>query len=376
MARRATAAGKRHARGRAAIDRAADCRRLGSRCSSVAAISVDDDFFALGGDSLLAVQLAVAIEEEFRFTLPATALLAASRLGDLARLLDRPATAMTRATLVALRPARARSQRPKFFCVHGVGGGVVDYRALSQALGPEQPFYGLQARGLDGESPVDSDIGQMARHYVEVLRGEQASGPYHLGGYCFGGVVAFEMAHQLRAAGEDVRLVAILEGYAPRRAANGLLARRCLDAIDLARGLPYWVGDYLRLESMALRARNRRLLRMVTSKGRRLLGHQAQVGATEYLDGAESQPARIQRVLTAHVTAMRAYVPPTFDGRVVLFRTRQRPLRAPSWDMGWGDVARAPVEVHMVAGAHATILQPPHVHVLAQKLEPFLRPTS
>lgn len=340
-------------------------------------IALDDDFFDLGGDSLLAAQLAIEIEEEFRRILPPSALLDSPTIEQLARLLDAPERRAAQATLVALRPARARPLRPPFFCVHGLGGGVVDYRPLARALGPEQPFFAIQARGLDGVSPVDTSIEEMARHYVEAVRAEQANGPYHLGGYCFGGVVAFEMARQLRAAAAEVALVAILEGYPPRRPPPG--RSRGHDwryAFDVLRGLPYWLGDYLRLERLGMRARNRRLLRMLRRRLARLAGARIPLEPGHVLDSPPSLPARVQRVLTAHLAAIGDYAPAPYPGRLVLFRTSQRVLRAPSWEMGWGDLTTESVDVQPVPGSHATILAEPHVRVLAEKLGAFLSPPA
>jgi len=334
-------------------------------------IAPDDDFFEIGGDSLLAAELMVAIEEEFGLTLPNRVLLDAPTIAGLARLLAQPPLPAPEDLLVPLLRRRAQPLRPAFFCVHGIGGGVLDYRPLSQALGPEQAFYAIQAIGLDGKAPLDASIEEMAGRYVEVVRAEQPRGPYHLGGYCFGGVVAFEMARRLVAEGERVALLAILEGWAPRRAgaAGGWQL-----ALDRVRGLPFWLGDYLRLERMELRARLRRVARRLGKRALRLAGARVELEVGDFLAGASQQSARFQRALALHLEALRAYAPLPYGGeRLVVFRTARRLPRSPTWDRGWSALASAPIEVETIPGAHATILQEPHVRVLAEKLATYLR---
>jgi len=106
-------------------------------------------------------------------------------------------------------------QRPPFFCVHAAGGNVLEYLDLARALGPDQPFYGLQAKGLDGKQEPHTTIKQMATHYIAEMREVQPEGPYLIGGRSSGGTIAFEMACQLSAAGQDVALLALLDTYPP-----------------------------------------------------------------------------------------------------------------------------------------------------------------
>lgn len=333
-------------------------------------INLDDDFFELGGDSLLAARLLIEIEDQFHCSLPSTALLESPTITRLARLLDHPQLPTLRQTLVPIQPVRPPFQRPVFFCVHGLGGGVLDYRPLSHALGPEQPFYALQARGLDGTSPIDTSIAAMAAHYVRTVKAFQPAGPYYLGGYCFGGVVAHEMARQLTAGADIVALVAILEGYAP--SAAGQRNGRWTFAVNFVRTLPYWLRDYLQLGRIQMQARNRRLMRVARKRLLHLAGFATELSARDLLDAPLPRSPQLQKVLESHLAAARHYAPKPYTGRVVLFRTPQRLLRAPEHDMGWSRLATEPVDVQMIAGSHGTILQEPHVRVLAEKLSRFL----
>jgi pimeloyl-ACP methyl ester carboxylesterase len=174
----------------------------------VKSIGLDQNYFDLGGDSPLAVQLFAQIEKAFNVKLPLATLFEAPTIEELARILLREASTPRWSPLVAIQPA---GSRPPFFCIHGAGGNVLIYRDLSQNLGPDQPFYGLQSPGLDGSRPPLTRIEEMAALYVKEIRTVQPYGPYFLGGYCMGGTIAYEMAQQLRAQGEQVGLLALFD---------------------------------------------------------------------------------------------------------------------------------------------------------------------
>jgi acyl-CoA synthetase (AMP-forming)/AMP-acid ligase II len=250
--------------------------------------------------------------------------------------------------------------------------GVLDYRPLSHALGAEQPFYGLQARGVDGAGPIDTSIEEMAAHYVQTIKAVQPQGPYYLGGYCFGGIVAYEMARQLTAAADSVALVAIMEGYAPIGDAQRKATWREWQFVgNFVRTLPYWLRDYLRLGRMRRQARGRRIIRVARKRLLRLAGFKVALEVQDMFDGP-SRPAQLQKVLESHLAAARQYSPTSYAGGVVLFRTPQRLLQAPEQDMGWSKLSTKPVDVQMIAGSHGTILEEPHVRVLAEKLRSLL----
>jgi thioesterase domain-containing protein len=185
----------------------------------------------------------------------------------------------------------------------------------------------------------------MAADYVRWVRSVQPHGPYYLGGYCYGGVVAFEMARQLEAAGEEVRLVAVMEGYAVERSAVRKQLWRPTVIGRLLRNLPYWLKDNFHPEGPYLRN-----------------------WKTRGYNPAAELPDRKQ-VLDAHDLAMAAYKPGPYRGRVTLLRVKTLSLfRAHDPAMGWADVAAGGVDIRMVPGAHYNILEQPHVAGLAEQL--------
>jgi phthiocerol/phenolphthiocerol synthesis type-I polyketide synthase E len=171
-------------------------------------IRVEQNYFDLGGDSLLAVKLFGQIEKIFHVALPLATLFEAPSIAEMARILASEREVSRWSSLVPIQPG---GSRPKFFCLHGAGGNVLIYRELAEYLGPDQPVYGLQSRGLDGNSIPHTRIEDMAQSYVQEIRRVQTSGPYYLGGYCLGGTIAYEVAQQLQASGETVALLALFD---------------------------------------------------------------------------------------------------------------------------------------------------------------------
>ncbi|MCC6344065.1 MAG: hypothetical protein IT166_17820 [Bryobacterales bacterium] len=182
--------------------------RIWESILGIDSIQPDQDYFDLGGDSSLAVQMFARIEKLFQVKLPLATLYEASTIAGLARIIGGETASSGWSPLVSIQPA---GSRPPFFCFHGAGGNVLNYQKLSGHMGPDQPFYGLQSQGLDGVSPPLTSIQEMAALYIKKIRTVQPYGPYFLGGYCMGGTIAYEAAQQLTSAGETVALLALLD---------------------------------------------------------------------------------------------------------------------------------------------------------------------
>ena len=178
-------------------------------------IGVTDDFFDLGGHSLLAARLAARIEEQFGRSLALSDLLKGSTIELLAARLEEPVVSRGGSPLVDLG---ATGPGLPLILVHPIGGGILCYNALARCFDGTRNVLGLEADGLEGEAAPETDLVRMASRYVDALRLERPRGPYLLGGWSMGGIVAFEMARQLAAVGAEVPLVFLIDSPVPGRA--------------------------------------------------------------------------------------------------------------------------------------------------------------
>ncbi len=330
-------------------------------------IGVRDGFFKLGGHSLLAVPLMVRVRELFGRELPLASLFQAGTVENLAALLRREGEVPPREPLVAIT-APSAGGRPPFFCVHPAGGNVLCYAELARALGPRQPFYGLQLPEVDAATPTE--LPALAALYVQALRRAQPQGPYHLGGWSLGGVVAFEMARQLAASGQTVELLALVDVPPP-----GVRAAWEEEEVDLmawfARDLAALSGQRVAVSPADLRRipADDRLRRVVAAaQAAHLLP--PNVGLRE----AESLFA----VFRTTQRAMRAYVPSPYPGAALLVvvgdpAAEEGEEAAPqdaqaSPELAWAPLVLGGLTVERIAGDHYTIVRPPHVEALADLL--------
>ena len=187
--------------------------RIWERVFQLDSIGIQDDFFELGGHSLLAGRVFVEIQKSFGKNLPPTTLLRAPTIERLASLLRSEQEVPRWSSLV---PIRTEGRRAPLFCMHAGAGTILYYQDLAHALGPDQPVYGLQARGLYGDQPPHSEVAEMAAHYASEIRTVQPAGPYYLAGFCFGGLLAFSVASELRRTGGEIALLSSFEGGSPR----------------------------------------------------------------------------------------------------------------------------------------------------------------
>jgi len=172
-----------------------------------------DDFFELGGDSLMALSLFLHIEERVGETLPITAIYDAPTIAKLTERLLNGAAPARRTNLVELRAASGRRPGAPLFLLHGMGGSVMVLRGLARAIGGERAVWGVEAEGMDGQTTPHGSVEEMADAAVQEIRSVAPQGPYLLAGYSFGGLVALEVARRLAAAGEEVALLAMLDTF-------------------------------------------------------------------------------------------------------------------------------------------------------------------
>jgi amino acid adenylation domain-containing protein len=335
-------------------------------------IGVADKFFDLGGHSLLAVRLLARIEKVFDKRLPLAAIFQFPTIEELANVIHDKSDATTGTSLVEIQ---GQGDRPPLFLVHGVGGGMFwGYGNLSRHLGTDQPVYAFKSRGLDGLDEF-STIEEMAAQYTADLRAFQPSGPYLLGGYCFGGNVAYEMARLLQSQGERVGLLALMN-CAPTGTSYTRIRLTPAFCLRFLKNTGYWLDYVWQLQPAQQRDLFKWKLRSLVRKISRLIGRwrgsSADMDVEELVD-LSNQPDHCRKLWEVHVRALMEHHTKPFDGHVTLFRTRGHQFIC-SYDpqYGWGELVRGGVTVKIIPGAHESILEEPHVQTMAMQLKTCL----
>src|SRR5438445_8318298 len=313
-------------------------------------IGVDENFFELGGDSLLAARLFIQIEKAFQTELPLAVLLEAPTIRQLAGIISAPIVHSLRSSLVAVQP---RGTKLPLFCVPGHDGEIVNLRYLSRSLGTDQPFFGLTAQGHSGEEP-NKTVEDMAAHYLREIRTIQSRGPYFLSGLCFGGMVAYEIARLLKTQGEEVALLALFNTPSPDALKGWPFGRICL-----TKRMTY---ELRRLRTLPIKEKLAVLGRQVAGLIR--LVHetfdQALWRARSQSLGAcaGKEARRLRSVANLNILAAKAYYPAPYAGRIILFLTEEVRSRY-AFDPArcWGDLAAEGIEIYPVAGVNRLCLQ-------------------
>jgi amino acid adenylation domain-containing protein len=340
-----------------------------------------DDFFALGGHSLMALRMFSRINREFDRSLPLATLLQNPCIAKLAALLEHPSVseekpvpkplpAMLQSPLKGgkgniVTLAEGGNQRP-LFCIHGGDGGVIFYRGLAALMPKDLPFHAIESLELGNSGKIDAtSIEDTAAAYVANLLKVQANGPFRLAGYSFGGVVAHEMACQLTEMGHKVEFLGLFDTHNPAAPAR---------AYSLAERLQvFWrqsAGDSFFTRLGHLRARIGEGIRT-----HRRVKAELAAAASGPAD-AYSDLRRVQ-VREENWRAMLAYQPRPFVGRITLFKTShvndkvERPA-----DYGWADLARSGLDIVSVSGHHLALFGPEHIGTLADALIRSLKRTT
>jgi amino acid adenylation domain-containing protein len=323
---------------------------------------VTEDFFELGGNSLLAVRLLGLIRQTFGYDVPIASLFRGptiERLADLLR--SRDAETEDHGPLVLIRKGNTRSP---LFCMHPVGGNVLCYSALARKLDSDLPLYAIQSPALSGDAAnAPRSIETMAADYMAAIRKIQPHGPYRLSGWSMGGVIAFEMARQIEAMGETVSLLALIDAY-PDECEIG--AREALSAAALAAMFAAELGATTGLE---------------LGDGFPPIGDlddpENQLALANYVQESNliatgATPEQIQTLLRAFMTnevALRNYTPASYGGGVILLRASTETAEArKTYGGGWETWVRGQIDTVVVPGTHYSIMREPGVEKIAETL--------
>jgi thioesterase domain-containing protein len=287
-----------------------------------------------------------------------------------------------------LLPLRATGEKRPLFCLHHIAGLGLQYWDLVSQLSDQQPVYALQADGLDGQTPPRTSVEDMAAHYAELIRKVQPGGPYLLAGYSFGGVIAYEIAQQLIDSGAEVALLALIDRPIPdsllrtdREAPDSLDAEWSMGVVRLIESM--WgvrvAAPDGELQRFTVEQLLERILNAVQDDG------DAKAAAFRSLvqSTGEELLRNIFRVVEANAAASRVYTPRSYPGKITLFRAAELHSGAnqgfaaifPENDLGWRRLA-ADVTVHELPGDHFSIMAPPIVAALANKLQQALDAAS
>jgi aspartate racemase len=341
--------------------------QLWRRILDVPHIGLGDDFFDLGGHSLAAAHMFFEIERLTGKKLPLATLFQASTVGELAEILRKDGWSPPWSSLVPINPGG--SQLP-LFLVHGAEGNVLLYRRLAHHLGPDQPVYGLQSQGLNGNGSFHTSIEEMASHYVRELIALQPSGPYRLGGYCLGGTIAFEMAQQLQAQGERVSLVAMLDTYNPNTLP--LVKLRTMMPLLLLQNVWFHSANFCL-------AGNKDRWSFVREKWdvalARLEIRLRAVYHALHVRGSPGVRNSYPHLMVKRVNdeAASRYVPRPYSGRVVVIQPKANFSGLDDPSLGWNEVVHEGLEVRRIRVYPKGMLVEPFVQMLAQELSAYLR---
>lgn len=337
--------------------------KIWAKILRVKQVGLNDNFFELGGHSLAAVRMLSEVQKLTGRTLPLATLFHAATVETFAEMIRREGWAPSWTSLVPMQPLGSSTP---LFLVHGAEGNVLLYRSLTRYLGPDQPVYGLQSQGLNGDGRFNTTIQEMASQYVKEVMIVQPDGPYFLGGYCLGGIIAFEMAQQLSAMGEKVGLVVMLDTYNPNAASR----------LRLSGKLPMHFFENLWFHCAniaALRSRERRKflrekvdieltrLRIRLHAGRHLL---------QRAWGRKSQNNYPHLVVKkVNDQAALRYRPQPYAGRVAVIRPTGHFSGLASESLGWSEIARHDLEVHQLPVYPKGMLVEPFSRLLAETLK-------
>lgn len=332
----------------------------------VGAIGPDDDFFDLGGHSLLTIRLIDRVRESYGTRLPVSSVFKAPTPRKMAAALARQEQSGGQRALALLQP---EGTRPPLYCVHGIPGTLFEFDNLVRQIGKDQPVYGIESPVRDG-TPVPDSLEATASRYVEEIRSHQPHGPYHLIAYCAGGAFAYEVARQIHDAGEKVGFLGIIDYPAPKQELKSHFWPCYRYAMDNLGGAIVHMSGFRRAPA---KERVRRFLGTPGFLVKKVLMIPHEVvsspkppetrTANPYPDWVVSMPEPQRTIAMRNTDVLANYIPAAYGGKVVIFVSSSRVTtgkRVGEYEktFGWKKLARGGVTRYVIRGDHGTIISP------------------
>ena len=347
-----------------------------SEVLGVTPIGVEDRFFESGGDSISTLQLLSLLQERMGKSLSIGFLLGNPSVTQMAQELG--SNSIDSSTDPVLLPINPHGEQPPFFYAHGIFGDISSLTNMVPMFSPDQPVYGLQAAGLHPDLEPDRTIEQMAQRYVRSIRQVQPDGPYYVGGFCFGGVLAYEIARTLEQQGEKTAFLAIIEGVAPRQfhRRQSILSRQRLTEVKYSG--EYWLNGYEEFGGRQVGRRVKRILGLNSGKPQRTGRNEVFDNMVDFDEFELARPESQFELKEINRQAINSFTPLAYGGHVTLFLGRHKHIGHTLFQTidpqrGWGNLAAGGVTMRYVQGSHIGLLRQPFVIDLAQQLQEALR---
>ena len=323
-------------------------------------VGIHDDFFELGGHSMIAVQAMSRLEKETGKRLPLASLLEAPTVEKLSRLVSSDPKSVNWNSLVPIKPS---GNKMPLYIVHGFGMNVLLFNNVAKNMDPDQPVYALQAKGLNRADETLDKMEDIAAHYVSEILVQNPGDAFALAGYSFGGIIAFEMAKQLKAMGKQIRMLAMFDTYA-----------------DNSDYLDPWTTKFRKkfmrqfpkmlFVSKSFVRRPGKTITYQVEYVKRVLNERFGIFSNEEEDGYN---ANDDKIIEKYEYAYRHYKMTAYDGSIDLFKVKTRLYFLDDLEfLGWKPFARQGVDVHEISGDHKTFLMPPHARDFGRILQATL----
>ncbi len=343
-------------------------------------ISVNDNFFNIGGNSLIAVQIFAKIDTRFKIRLPFDTIIMSPTIRQLSLFLDRTDAKPLSGRIVPLQP---NGTKTPLFCIHTIGASLLQYEGLAKCMGEDRPIYGILPQGLDGnEKPLDS-IEEMAALYIKRIREIQPNGPYNLLGFSAAGSIAYEMARQLDLEGQQVGFAGLLDHPAPNQANEYDKTRimRYMKNINLWSARFYYHFFKVRSNKKTDILKNYRVgVNAIVMRKIYTIRNKPLPDRLVYQPFVMNLPGPERNVSMRFFDGLRKYRPGVYNGKITLFVAEETDKES-YWlskyhyydpKMGWGKLVKDGVDVITIPGYHVSILLEPNLQILAKKINECL----